>query len=193
MKAADEELMRFLDGELSPGESRSVEERLTKAPHLQRQASAVAEVGAVIRARYEQAAEDAEPELLAMWARIEKNMAAPGANQKRSAFAWLASWMSTYRSYVATSLVSAAAGVLVATTLGTSTKVLEVVKIVEVERPAQAGLALAKSADAEVESLEVTGGTGIIFQIPAEKHGEAATAVIWVTPETPPAGTEDPI
>lgn len=193
MKAADEELMRFLDGELSASESRSVEERLAQDPRLQRQASAVAEVGAVIRSRYEKAAEDAEPQLLAMWARIEKNLPLPEANAQRSAFAWVASWMSTYRSYVATSLVSAAAGVLIATTVGPSTKVVEVVKIVEVERPPQAGLALAKSADAEVESLEVTGGTGMVFHIPAEKHGEAATAVIWVTPETPPAGTEEPI
>jgi hypothetical protein len=193
-KGHDEELMRFVDGELGPGESRAVEERLAKQPDAQRKASALSEVGAVVRARYQQATEEAEPQLLAMWARIEKGLSEPEEKPRQMGFlATLTEAFQAYRGYLATSLVSAAAGVLLATMVGTSTKVVETVRVVEEPTPPNVGATLAKSRDAEVESLEVAGGTGVIFQIPADKQGEAATTVIWVTPETQPAGAEGPI
>jgi hypothetical protein len=41
---------------------------------------------------------------------------------------------------------------------------------------------------AEVESLEVMDGSAAVLQIPGDRDDEAATTVIWITPNSPDEG-----
>lgn len=199
----DEELMLLHDGELSEREARAAEERAAASPEDHARLDALAEIGEVLRARMEMAVEEAGPALDGMWAKLERQLepeperpparpARPAGEAEEEAGGFLA-WISAWRGYFVTGAVCAAAGALLALWLR-APKVIErdVPRIVEVPAPREeAPSALAENKEAEVESLEVVGGTGTVFHIPGEKSDEAPTTVIWVTRDEP--GPEGPI
>lgn len=174
--------MRYLDGELSPRDARELEKRIATSAQARGQVEALAQLRDVVRSRYTAAEEDAGPALDAMWSRLESEIAeppAPAQVRRRGVLAALGDLVASYRSHIVTAGLAAAAGVLVG---------------VLVTRGTRPGLSsgAARPERAVVESLEVTEGTGTIFQIPAE-NGHTATTVIWVTHELPVTGTEGPI
>lgn len=173
---ADEDLMRYLDGELGPREARLVEERLATNPAEQDKLAGLEQLRAAVRARYDGVADEAPMERV--WRRIERELDAPKSNdvsaERRR------SWHPSLRGYLLTSVVSAAAGAAIA--------------LFASSHGNGRGPFAPTHQSAEVENLEVTDGMGTILQIPGGEK-EAPTTVIWVTPEEPiavPAG-EDPI
>jgi anti-sigma factor RsiW len=196
VKPRDEDLMRYLDGELTPQEARQVEQHLEAEPTAQRKAEAMTQLGEVMRSHYDHAVDQVEDRLAGMWARLEGQLGAtPAAREEAPHGLWAAikDWFEVYRGHVFTGAAcAAAAGVIafLAARGGQETRVQE--RIVYVDREPQPTIVMAKAQDAEVESVEVTGGSAMIFQIPGESDEEAATAVIWLTTDGD-TKTEDPI
>jgi anti-sigma factor RsiW len=207
---SDEELMRYQDGEMSPQEARALERRLAASPEAQAAAQvmkeALAQVGDVVRARYEAAAEDAQPRLDVLWNRLERQLT--GRPEARPSPGWVArlrDWLDDHRSHVLTGAVCAAVGAFVAVVMAghpskVAPKVVE--RVVEKDNyvyvPETPGMPFSTEvaqadtpAPAEIESLEVTGGSGTIVRVPDEE-GDSSTTIIWVTPNEEP-GSEGPI
>ena len=185
MKRDQEELMMLHDGELSEREARAAEERAAKSPEDRARLDAMEEMGELLRARMDLAMQEA-PGLDRLWSKIDARLP---QEEETGFFAWLTSakW------YFATGAVAAAAGALLMLYLRPPRdKVVIQTKYVEVAAPAPAVIASEK-VDAEVESLEVNGGTGTVFHIPKDDadDDDAPTTVIWVTRDEP--GPEDPI
>lgn len=175
-RADDDDLQQYLDGELDPGAAREVEARVAAAPELAGKLDALRQLREVVRARMAAATDEADARLGTMWARIEQGLGAAPAGERaarapRGLFAVVKHWFEGHRGYIVTGAVSAAAGAIIAT-----------LALREPPRPAgpPPPAEAARAEDTEVESLEVSGGTGTIFQI-AGSADEAATTVIWVT------------
>src|SRR5512143_3801118 len=153
----DEKLMRYLDGELSPAESREVERALAASAPLQTKRDALLEMRDLLRARYEHAEDDAAPELGAMWERVRSALPepAPVAAARPGFWSRARDWLESYRSHFVTGALAAAAA-LVATVVTS-----------RIAAPGANGGSVGPQA-AEVESLEVLGGSGMVFQEPPE-------------------------
>ncbi len=180
----DEKLMRYVDGELSPAECREVERELAAAPELAKKHDALLEMRDILRARFELAESEADPLLDPLWERVKAGLpAAPVVVARPSVFARFRDWFETYRSHFVTGTVAAVAGALVATVV--MSRLVTTV-------PRAGG-----PQTAEVESLEVLGGSGMVFEEPPDKN-DTGTTVIWVSaneddddnPATPP-GNDD--
>jgi anti-sigma factor RsiW len=192
----DEELQRYLDGEAELGEAREVERRLAASPDEQVRADSLRQVGETVRARYQAAAEEAEPALDALWGAIERELAEP---ERPGLLGRLRAWLDTRKELLVTGTLCAAAGAILALMVAPQDRgpVKETNWIVA-RAPAPEGGAegpvnvALQPRSAEVESLEVTGGTSTVIQIPGDREDQAATTVIWVTHESP-AGGEGPI
>ena len=194
MKPRDEELQRLHDGELSGREARAAEERAAASPEDRARLEALREVGEVVRARLELAAEEAAPRLDALWSQLERELEpAPRAVPERAAAAERAKdepagflgWLVGVRGYVATGALAAAAAAILVIALRPP-RVVERVVVKQVPAapapaPAPEPAVATADADAEVESLEVVGGTGTVFHIPRDADDDAPTTVIWVT------------
>jgi len=165
----DEKLMRYVDGELSPAECREVERELAGAPELAKKRDALLEMRDVLRARFELAETEAEPLLGPLWERVKSGLpAAPVVEARPGVFARFRDWFENYRSHFVTGTVAAVAGALVATVV-TSQLVTTL--------PHGAG----GPQTAEVESLEVLGGSGMVFEEPPADKTDTGTTVIWVS------------
>jgi hypothetical protein len=111
-----------------------------------------------------------------MWERVRSGLAS--ASPKRPIVRpglWTRArdWVEAYRGHFVTGVVAAAAGAVVAT-------------FVTSRLAATLPLANAAAAQsAEVESLEVLGGSGMVFQEPAADKNDTGTTVIWVTSNEP--------
>ncbi|MBI4508884.1 MAG: hypothetical protein HY698_04565 [Deltaproteobacteria bacterium] len=188
----DQELMQYLDGELAPSDSRRVEERVAASPEAQAKLDSLGQLGELLRGHYHRAAADAEPKLAMLWNRIDEQLAAPRAREERAGgfLASLRDWFTQYRGYFVTGAACGMAGALLAISLRGPTKEV-VVERIYVTTPAMPSTPPRAQA-AVVESLEVSGGTGTIFQIPGSGD-EAATTVIWVAPPQVGDGQEEPI
>jgi hypothetical protein len=189
-------LMRYLDGEMTREEARAFEKKLAGSKELETALAALAQVREVVVARYERAAEEAGPDLDRLWSKIEAGMEEPQPAAATASVPFLTrigeafkTWFEQYRGYVAVGAASGLAGVLIALTLVKVPGGQGVVYLgrgsevpYEAVEGAAAGFALAETnvSAAEIESLEVEGGSGTIFRIPAD-DGEAPTTVIWVT------------
>ncbi len=178
----DEKLMRYVDGELSPAECREVERELASAPELAKKHDALLEMRDILRARFELAEAEADPLLDPLWERVKAGLpAAPVVVARPGLFARFRDWFESYRSHFVTGAVAAVAGALVATV---------VTSRLATKLPGA-------PQTAEVESLEVLGGSGMVFEEPPDK-GDTGTTVIWVSaneddddnPATP-AGNDD--
>lgn len=164
----DEKLMRYVDGELSPAECREVERELAGAPEMQKKRDALLEMREILRARFELAETEADPLLGPLWERVKAGLtAAPAAPVRPGVFARFRDWFETYRTHFVTGAVAAVAGALVATV---------VTSRLASSLPRGAG----GPQSAEVESLEVLGGSGMVFEEPADKT-DTGTTVIWVS------------
>jgi anti-sigma factor RsiW len=168
----DEKLMLYLDGELSREEGRDIERALER-PELRARVEALTQLRDVVRARMETATEEAEPQLASMWERMRPSLAAARAPERPGLWARAREWFESYRSHMLTGAVAAAAGALIA---GFVAGGRERIVYRTPEVAAQA---------AEVDSLEVYGGTGTVFHFPDDKQGEGTT-VVWVTQNEDP-------
>jgi len=168
----DEMLMRYLDGELTVAESRAVERDLSGSPELARKRDALLEMRDLLRARFEIAEDEAEPQLVAMWERVRSGLPSAPARRvaRRSPFVRVRDWLEAYRGHLVTGVVAATAGAMIATF---------------VTSRVAATLPAATAQTAEVESLEVLGGSGMVFQEPAIDKNDTGTTVIWVTSNEP--------
>lgn len=197
MKGArdDTELMRLFDGELAAREARAAEQRAASSEARAKLESLEA-VREVVRDRYARASDEAGADLDALWSRIEPALDRPV--EQRESGGWLAAlreWLEAYRGHLAAAAVGVAIGALVMFgALGEpDVRVVEgPPRVVYVPQPVSPVKTVELPQVAEVESLEVAGGTGTVFQIPGAAD-EAATTVIWVTREEPASGSEDPI
>ena len=173
----DEKLMRYLDGELTPVESREVERDLSASPALATKRDALLEMRDLLRARFEVAEDEAEPQLAAMWERVRSGLA-PAPPPVPGVWTRVRDWLEAYRSHLVTGVLAAAAGALVATAVTS-------------RLAATLPGAGAAAESAEVESLEVMGGSGMVFQEPAADKNGSGTTVIWVTSNEPNDDNDD--
>jgi anti-sigma factor RsiW len=158
----DEDLLRYLDGEMSPREARLLETELESSEESRNKLAAMRQLGEVLVARFEGEGNEVQPALSASWERIaaqlpESKSAGPGVWER------VRDWFEIHRTHVLTGAVAAAAGAFLAVWL-------------------RSGVPAAAGSPAEVESLEVEGGSGTIFQIASDDKNEPVTTVIWVTP-----------
>ena len=150
--------------------------------------AAVHELGALVRGNLELAADDAEPRLNGLWDLIERRLDAEApevAPVERtpvatpSAWSRLWGWLGGHRSHIATGLVSAGAVAGLALAMRPAApKPTVVVKTVQV--PSVAPVAVVHTPP-EVESLEVTDGTGTVFTFD-DDDVDGVSGVIWIEP-----------
>lgn len=194
----DLELMLLADGE---GDPASVD--LAGSPEAQEKIEGIREVGFLVRGHLELSADDADDRLAGLWDLVERRLdadaraelpAVPAAAAELGLWAQVTGWLGRYRSQVLTGLVTA--GTAAAITMFLRPAPHPVVKTVEVPTgppiDVRSGsgaptLTLARATPTEVESLEVSGGTGAVFTIRDEDDdvagGDGETTVIWVTPD----------
>lgn len=181
--------MLAADGELTPAE------RAALGPESAATEASVRELGALVRGHLELSADEAEPRLADLWDLVERRLdrdaeaelapSAPvrAAQQPEPApVSWalgIRRWFSGRRSHLATGLLSAGAVAALAYALRPAPVVKEIAR--REQPPITLQPALAPSPP-EVESLDVTGGTGTVFTV-TDEDGE--TAVIWVEPDDP--------
>lgn len=182
--------MLAADGELDPADR--------GAGYVEADAAAtaagVAELGGLLRGHLELAADEAEPRLAELWDLVERRLdreeeavAVPAAPAPApSLFTRVRAWFSGHRSHLATGLVSAGAVAALAFALRSDPESRTVVKTVYVPQTPPTNLA---ASPPEVESLDVEGGTGMVFTMAGEGD-EGETAVIWVEPDEPDDPTE---
>jgi hypothetical protein len=190
-KMNDLDLMLHADGEgdpAVPGPSTAGERAKIEG---------IREVGTLVRGHLELEADDAEDRLAGLWDLVERRLdaeeraAAPAVVRAPAPdpglWARMTGWVGRYRSQLATGFVAAGAAAAIAVVARPSR---EVTKTVYVDRPVigttgtgtgDPALITAAYTPTEVESLDVTGGTGAVFTIDDDDGGE--TTVIWVTPE----------
>ena len=185
----DLDLMLLADGEADPASAGAVPSTAERA-----KIEGIREVGALVRGHLELSADDAEDRLVGLWDLVERRIdaderaaqpaAVPAALEVPGVWARLTGWLGTYRSQVLTGMATAAAAAIVALVLRPAPR--EVTKTVFVDRPVtipvgpgSAGQIMVGSPT-EVESLDVSGGTGAVFTIEDE---DGDTTVIWVTPD----------
>jgi hypothetical protein len=177
-KLDDATLMRYLDGELGPDEARDAERAVAADPGLQAKARALGQLGEVVSARYDHAADEVDARLAALWETIQPQLErrpAAAASPKEERPFW--DWLVAYRSHFLTGAVAAAAGALIATFAARG-------------GPHEARVPAPVTVAAEVESLEVANGSATVLQLPGERAGETTT-MIWLTPAAAGTGTDD--
>lgn len=205
----DIDLMMLADGELDAAARAELEAAAATDPSLATKLEALGELREVVRGHLELAADEDEHRLGAMWAQIDKRLeldagkrapASPAvADPAQSPGVWsrITRWIDAYRGHVLTGALSAGAVAAVALMMRPEPKVVE--KPVAISDPAPrvnaptgpepmpAGngnddpVVSVVHTPPEVESLDVTGGTGTVFTIEGD-DGEQTT-VIWVTPD----------
>jgi hypothetical protein len=195
----DIDLMQYADGELDPAERAELEAEVARDPVASTKLRALGESSELVRSHLELAADEpgVEARLGRMWTEIEKGIEreAPIAAKvppqvSKGLWARITRWVDTYRGHVLTGALSAGAVAGIALILRPSpaenkqpvvaegSGVLPTVGPDPVPAPEPMILT---GAPAEVESLEVPGGTGTVFTIEGEDGEE--TTVIWVTPD----------
>jgi len=201
----DIDLMQYADGELDPAERAELDAELERDPVAATKVRALVESTELVRSHLELAADDVEPRLSRMWAEIEKGIARdappvavtsrPPPQVSPGMWARITRWVDTYRGHVLTGALSAGAVAAIALVLRPSAGpddrrpvVAEGSGSIPTVRtqpvppmPPIADPMILTGSPAEVESLEVLGGTGTVFTIEGE-DGEQTT-VIWVTPD----------
>ena len=196
----DTDLMQLADGELDADERAELEAAIAHDPDAEKKLEAIGQVGEVVRGHLELAADEAEPRLAGMWAEIEKRIELD-ARSSQTATApvrrptaaqpvpglWgsVTRWIDTYRGHVLTGALSAGAVAAIALYLRPAPRLAEPPRQPQVAAPevtpAPEPEVLPAHMPAEVESIDVTGGSSAVFTYEGE-DGEQTT-VIWVTPD----------
>lgn len=196
----DTDLMQLADGELDADQRAELEAAIAQDSDAEKKLEAIGQVGEIVRGHLELAADEAEPRLAGMWAEIEKRIeldqkpvAAPvrrptAAQPVPGLWGAVTRWIDTYRGHVLTGALSAGAVAAIALYLRPSPRVAEPPRSPQVAAPAPGVAAPEVEPDvlpahmpAEVESVDVTGGSSAVFTYEGE-DGEQTT-VIWVTPD----------
>lgn len=191
MSVEDQKLMQYFDGELSELEGHALESQglgddaMAKLAGLERLAE-------VVREQAQWTADDAQADLDGLWSRIDaaldeedavaaqSNSSTNSANEGEDIWSRLQSWWEERFGYVMTGALSAAVtAVVVLFFAGQNVKVVE--KIVVKDAP-RSGATQEQAQRAEIEVLEVSDGSGTVFQVPGE-GSEGETTVIWISRE----------
>jgi len=194
VKPRDEELMRWVDGELPRDEARPIERKLegdaAEAVEAKVKVQAMQQIGELVKARYQAAADEAQPRLDALWAHLEKQLDAEPApapargraraEESRGVWAAIRDWFDTYRSHVVTGGLCAAAAAL-AVLIARPARIVEVpretIRVVQVPvEPNGSDIVQVKAA--EFENIETAEGSPDLIKIPAEQEGEAPTVIL---------------
>jgi len=193
-KVTDPDLMMLADGELDAAEASALERAAGANGTVK--VAALREVGDLVRGHLELAADDADERLNGLWDLVERrlDMPEPVADQAKPARAAAASpgfwsrlvrWFDGHRAHLLTGALSAGAVAALAIVLREEPRV----EIRTVEVPAKPVATdgggepiVLVATPPEVESLDVSGGTGTVFTI-EDEDGGTETAVIWVTPD----------
>jgi hypothetical protein len=192
-KPRDEELMRWVDGELPRDEARTLEKGMEgdagEAVEARGKVKAMQQIGELVKARYEAAADDAQPRLDALWARMEKQLASEPAPARETAgargrgrepagfFASIREWFDTYRGHVLTGAVCAAAAAL-AVLIARPQRVVEKETVRVVQVPVEPGANVVQVKAAEFENIETAEGSPDLIKIPSAEEGEAPTVIL---------------
>ncbi len=195
----DLDLMLHADGEGDPASP-----DLAASADDQAKIEGIRELGGLVRGHLELSADDADDRLASLWDLVERRLDADVRAEQPAAatpvadpglWAQVTGWLGRYRSQVLTGLVTAGAAAAITMLLRpaphTVTRTVAVANGpaigVQVAQGGQVAptLTLARATPAEVESLEVTGGSGTVFTIKDDDDGAdgSETTVIWVTPD----------
>jgi hypothetical protein len=204
----DIDLMQLADGELAPEESARLEAQVEADPEAAEKLAGIQEVGEVVRADLEIAADEAEPKLGRMWAEIEKRMELDATAQDivirspdgsrgpakvaapASPGVWgrISKWIDTYRGHVLTGVLSAGAVAAIVLALRPSPTVAPnapaptvAVKNSAPEPSQPQVIPVAQPSPVEIDAVEAPTGTSTVFTYQSD-DGEENT-VIWVTPD----------
>jgi hypothetical protein len=200
---SDSDLMMLADGELDATEASAIERRAGRAGA--RKVEGIQEVGGLVRGHLELSTDEAEDRLAGLWSLVERRIeadaraeatpapaaAAPAAGEPAGMWARFTRWLDGHRGHFLTGALSAGAVALLALVLRDPEVVVKTVQVPgptpsgpvaggPVTGPIVATPALQRTAP-EIESLEVSGGTGSVFTIQDDDGGDIA--VIWVTPD----------
>ncbi len=188
---SDTDLMLLADGELDPTEAAAIERRagLVGAHKV----AGIQEVGELVRGHLELSADEAEHRLSGLWDQLERRLGPAeaarvpdGTDEVKSParpglWSRLPRWIDGHRGHFLTGALSAGAVAAVALMLR-APEPRVVIQTVEVPgAPGPIAMPVLQATAPEIESLEVSGGSGTVFTIEDEDGGE--TAVIWVTPD----------
>ncbi len=192
----DLDLMLLADGEADPSTA-----GLTPSTAERVKIEGIREVGALVRGHLELSTDDAEARLAGLWDLVERRIdaderaaqpaAVPAAVEDPGVWARFTGWMGRYRSQVLTGMATAGAAAVLTLVLRpgptTVTKTVylpgdDAIDVRGVPGPGPGPAAqIMVGSPTEIESLEVSGGTGAVFTIEDEDDGD--TTVIWVTPD----------
>lgn len=204
-KVTDSDLMMLADGELDAAEAGALER--TAGAEGAAKVAGIREVGELVRGHLELAADDADDRLSGLWDLVERRLdageteaaTAPAAKEPAksasgavSAGLWtrFMRWLDGHRGHMLTGALSAGAVAAVAFMLRAEPGVM-VINTREPSPPVAIGPGpdggggdpmILVATPPEVESLEVSGGTGTVFTI-EDDEGGTDTAVIWITPD----------
>ena len=191
----DIDLMLYRDGELSPAEAAEVELQLKGSQEDRAKLMGLEQVGETVRTHLELAADQVEPGLDRLWARVEQGLAERGqtaattsadrasssVDRERGAeggvFAAIHRWLDRYRGHIMTGAVTAGA---VAALILVLRPAEERVITRTVQAPARVEV-MPASTPAEIEYLDVVDGTGTVLTLPGE-GGDDSTTVLWIDP-----------
>lgn len=202
---ADARLMAQYDGELAEAPEHEGDDAL--------KLEALAQISEAVRLDHEAEMEDAlagaDP-FASMWSAIERRISAngesvdaasevevpaasaPAADEGLGLWGTISAWLERYRSQMATGAVCAVAAAALVWFVRPPDKTVEYVEV-RSNAPTAPATTLV-SQPAELESLEVYDGSGVVLTIPSEDgDGEAATTVIWLSPPDDEESVEGPI
>jgi hypothetical protein len=193
----DLDLMRLADGELDAEERAELEAALAADPERAQKVAAVEQLGEAVRGHLEMSADEAESRLDRMWDEVEKRIAldrpevaavpaVPVTEPARGLWGRFTGWLDTHRAHVLTGALSAGAVAALALIFRPTPEVVKVRETIAVPTPMPTqpdvqDVVPVVHQPAQVESMEVAGGTGTVFTIEDEDGEE--TTVIWVTPD----------
>ncbi|ACY17419.1 hypothetical protein [Haliangium ochraceum] len=199
---SDIELMAYLDGEAAGVEAELAAAALSADVDAQRKAEALGQMNDVVRSYLELEADSAEPQLDALWSRIEAGIAepapraqaqveaeaapAPSRAAEPGIWARLSAWFEEQRGYFATGALAAAAAALLVVALRPPDVVERVVMVPQPPQQPENPTTLnppsmvTVSTPPEVEILEVNDGAASVFTLPGEGEDDVTAGVIWL-------------
>jgi anti-sigma factor RsiW len=205
-RSRDIDLMRYFDGELGADEARALEAELDDEARAK--LAALGSLREGVRTHLELEADDAEPALAGMWARVEQRLQASGdpahpgrrpeqarpraeagSGDEPGLWAAIARFFDRHRGHFVTGAVTAGAVAALVLILRPPPEQVVVERIVTAPaRPVEA--VPARATPPEIESLEVNDGAGTVITLAGDGE-ESPVAVIWITPDE--SNVEGPI
>jgi hypothetical protein len=197
----DLDLMRYVDGDLDSEQERAVAKEIVADASARQVVEGIAELGEYVRTHLELEAERVPEQTFAsMWQRIERHIDASGAAEQLEGDGTQAttarelpqqreprgqvsrpSFWEHVRAYLAGGAVAAAAVLLLVFLLRPFERVVEKPGTTD-PRPIMVTPAV-QERPAEIESLEVFDGAGIILTVPSRKGENNSNEIVWISEE----------